>query len=860
MTEETANTEATPSDGEEPAAIARAESLSPGLAQIGWSVLFRAAVADRYIDGELTSDTVPVDALSLPVDVAIKKLFTHFTKCRNPNCQHVPNPLHPYRHMRPEVIKQRRFPVYKVLWTHSKHELVRNVREEILEKHSQLKERLSTVSPMDLNDFQTLLRDQGPMLLASVIWADEFRMPQADTLFRCFVALVTPEKAEAPKIERQPDHIDDEKSYKSKFRNMVRERDRLALEKRTLTSQLESKQREFEKKRKELEDAQKKLGELANTSVKLESKLRDGDLRYRELLRSSEKTSSVADSLRSELRVAQKAWGELEADRAQLALQLANQRRVIENLKLSLAAIPTGPDAVDTFLREEEQRIEIARTISAGGDKLRAEEDWTHHRKVEREFFEWYPRYRQPAPVKLRTKTASRFIALGGADEVGRSCYVVELANHRIMVDCGIKPSSDNDLYPDLTQVDRLDALVLTHAHTDHIGWVPALVQRFPDLAIYCSEATAALLPVMLEDCYQHYSRKMFLRRERAKYIANADPVEEHYYIGNVHEVPSLVINCQFNQEEGLPFGGASLNFYPAGHILGAASVLLKDDSGRRIFFSGDFSSFPQLTIGAADWSDEIGDVDLLVLESTYGGREPHRPQEESRNDLVTFVKKTIEDQGSVILASFGLGRAQELLKLIATRMAEGQLPNVPVYVDGMINRINPIYRRLAHFDIPENTFHEVTGETDRQEVAAVAQTHPSIIVTTSGMMTGGPVLHYARNLLPDARHRIVLTGFQDEGAPSKVLREVTAGRRLITYKDERGDDVQFEAKMPAKHIGLSAHADQPGLLEYASKIRPRQIALVHGEPQAQLALRERLLHIHPGAAVFCGPSDFQCV
>src|SRR5207237_10320979 len=136
--------------------------------------------------------------------------------------------------------------------------------------------------------------------------------------------------------------------------------------------------------------------------------------------------------------------------------------------------------------------------------------------------------------------------------------------------------------------------------------------------------------------------------------------------------------------------------------------------------------------------------------------------------------------------------------------------------------------------------------EAERQEVAISAQTRPSIIITTSGMLTGGPVLLYARHLLPNPRHRIVLTGYQDEGAPSRVLTDVAAGRRIVTYEDERGDEANFDAAMPAEEVGLSAHADQPGLLEYAGKMRPRQIALVHGEWQGQQLLREKLLTIHP--------------
>ena len=182
----------------------------------------------------------------------------------------------------------------------------------------------------------------------------------------------------------------------------------------------------------------------------------------------------------------------------------------------------------------------------------------------------------------------------------------MELGKHRILVDCGIKPNECEDLHPEIERLERVDALILTHAHTDHIGWVPALVRRFPELDIYCSEGTAALIPVMLDDCHQHYMRKMFTQRERAKYIVNAAAVEEKYDAEDVCLVPNLLIKCSFNEEEQLPFGNVSLRFYRAGHILGAASVLIQDPSGRKIFFSGDFSSFPQLTVQAADWPDEL--------------------------------------------------------------------------------------------------------------------------------------------------------------------------------------------------------------------------------------------------------------
>ncbi len=280
----------------------------------------------------------------------------------------------------------------------------------------------------------------------------------------------------------------------------------------------------------------------------------------------------------------------------------------------------------------------------------------------------------QPAPVKIRKKTSLRLVALGGSGEVGRSCYLVELGKYRILVDCGIKPSATEDLHPEIDRLEHIDALILTHAHTDHIGWVPALIHKFGEIDIYCSEGTAALLPVMFEDGYSHYVRRKLAQRELAQRIHNAEVVEDEYDEKDMCDASRFAIRCDFDEVEALPFGDISIRLFRAGHILGAASVLVEDQSGRRIFLSGDFSSFQQLTIPAARWPDDLGEIDLLVLESTYGKRN-HPPLPESRRELISFVREITEvRKGSVILASFGLGRAQELLKLIGTARLQGEL------------------------------------------------------------------------------------------------------------------------------------------------------------------------------------------
>ena len=824
--------------------------LGPSLA------LLRAVFGNRVPSGPLGHETVPIAVLDLPIEVATAELEKHFRKCNKLNCPQVPQPLWVYKRMRPSAIRKGKNLVHKVLWTQPDHELVATVRKQILKKHEELARQISSGDLLRNDCLQEALNGlggDGPRILTAVLWAAEFAGPGAESLFRALVPLATDGSARVvgtvPGIDDRTSAIKaDLRKTKKGRKNAVRIADRAQRELEAINKALDDSKRESEAIRgkygaatEELQRARDHLHELQTTSQRLE--------------RNVQIATKQAEELRRDLRTSRKGYADLDLGRSDLVRQLAEERRRIENLKLRLAAIPTGKDAVRDFLRAEEDRIDTDRTIHSGGAKLRADAEWAAHRKLEKAFFDAYPEYRQPPPVNLRLRNTLRLVTLGGSSEVGRSCYLLELGKHRILVDCGIKPGDSGDLLPALDRLERVDALLLTHAHTDHVGWVPALIRKFPNLDIYCSEGTAALLPIILDDCHQHYSRRMAKRREQAQYIGNAGAVEDEYDRDDVNEVSKHVIKCAFDVAEPLPFGDASVHFYHAGHILGAASILIQDSSGRRVFFSGDFSSFDQLTVAAAAWQPEIGEVDLLVLESTYGGR-THRPLKENRAELISFLNGRIADNGSVILASFGLGRAQELLKLIASARENGELPAVPVYVDGMIRRINPIYRKHADFNLMQGSFTEVSGESDRQLIAFTAKTRPSIIVTTSGMLTGGPVIHYARSLLPDPRHRIVLTGYQDEGAPSKFLRQVVDGRREVRVEDESGELVVFEVAMPAKEVQLSSHADHPGLLEYARLLRPKHIALVHGESVAQERLCDALRQVHPGAVIECGPAE----
>ncbi|MGH8437165.1 MAG: MBL fold metallo-hydrolase [Pseudomonas sp.] len=770
----------------------------------------------------------------------------------------MPPPLVRYRKMRPVTIRKARNDVHKVLWTHADHEFVNRVRKWILDKNEQLAEEISTGELLKgdkLSDALNELGADGPRTLAAVLWASRFNGPHAETLFCSLVPLIVGGVA---RHGAKPDIPADTrpKSSKGEIRNAKKRLKKAGERIKELERDVLTRDRAVQKSRQDLVNAQQQYQALDQETARLNQQLRETNSALQTYKSAAEKGTRINSDLLRDLNQRKEDLRTLGLERSDLARELAIERGRVQRLKLKLESTE-GSEAVSMFLRKEEERKKDKRLISSGADKVRADAELTAHRNLERAFLEAYPQHREPPPAVLRPRAPMRLITLGGSGEVGRSCYLLELGQHRILIDCGIRVSNSDDLHPEIERIDSIDGLILTHAHTDHVGWVPALMRRFPNVGIYCSAATSELLPVMLDDCRRHYVRKTAQARQRARFSRDTRNITEKYEAEDVQRVWKHAVQCNFDVVEGL-FGDIRVTFYRAGHILGAASVLIEDESGRRAFFSGDFASFPQKTVSAASWPVELGEIDLLVLESTYGDR-PHEPLEDSRNKLISLIRDTVEEKkGSVILPSFALGRAQEILSVIAAARDAGGIPaSIPVHVDGMIKDINAIYQRHGEFNLDYQGFNAVDGDSERNEIAFNAQSTPSIIVTTSGMMTGGPVIEYARRLLPDARHRIIFSGFQGEGAPSRaLLTDVGAGPRVAKLLDDNGETIEIRAAVPAEKVGLSSHADQPGLLEYASRMRPKHIALVHGEPVAQRTLRERLLLRHPKAHIECGPPE----
>jgi Cft2 family RNA processing exonuclease len=435
---------------------------------------------------------------------------------------------------------------------------------------------------------------------------------------------------------------------------------------------------------------------------------------------------------------------------------------------------------------------------------------------------------------------------LGGADEVGASGTLVEMGGKRILVDCGIRPSPkarwglEGDQLPDLSLLDRgdgLDAILVTHAHTDHTGALELVTGRYPDIPVYATAPTITLTRVLHQDS----RRIMQTRLEEEGELPLFDDVAVTRLMANFRPVAWRMPVSLGEDLQAI--------FFPAGHIAGASMIGL-ESSAERLLISGDLSISAQRTVDGA--RPPAFNPDALVIESTYGGR-LHANRAVQERLLVKAVSEATEGGGKVLIPAFALGRAQELLLILGEFRRRGELPAAPVWADGMVRAICAAYAGfpdvlpLALQERGAQFFDEAI-----QPVASRAQRNsilwepgPAVIVSSSGMLAGGPALEYARALASSPHNAILLTGYQDEESPGRRLQELAEKGRGTLRLGKNKVDVQCRLGT----YSLSAHADEGQLLSLIETINPAEVLLVHGDQAAraslQSALKERRRRVH---------------
>ena len=428
--------------------------------------------------------------------------------------------------------------------------------------------------------------------------------------------------------------------------------------------------------------------------------------------------------------------------------------------------------------------------------------------------------------------------SLGGAGTVTGSKHLLEADGRRILIDCGLfqglKTLREQNWAPLQVEPSSIDAVVLTHAHLDHSGYLPKLVKDGFRGPILASAATRDVAEIILRDS-GHIQEKDAEQANRYGY-GKHKPALPLYGVHDAERAVERFTPTAFHTSVQLP-GGASLTLRRAGHILGAATAEVTWN-GTKILFSGDLGRYGDATMVDPE---PVAEADYVVVESTYGDR-LHDPQDPTEA-LGEIIERTTARGGTVVIPTFAVGRAQSLLYHIWRLKQAGRIGLTPIYMDSpmAINATDLLCAHLEDHRMPADVCDAACGiATYVRDVDAskklTASPMPKVILSASGMATGGRVLHHIKAFGPDRRNTILFSGFQAAGTRGRSMVE---GAREVKI---HGQWVQVKAEV-ANLPMLSAHADYEEILRWLSGLKrpPRKTFIVHGEPHAADALRVRI-------------------
>jgi metallo-beta-lactamase family protein len=431
---------------------------------------------------------------------------------------------------------------------------------------------------------------------------------------------------------------------------------------------------------------------------------------------------------------------------------------------------------------------------------------------------------------------------LGGAQSVTGSRYLLEVDQSRILVDCGLFQGlkelrlRNRQVFP--VDIDKLDMVVLTHAHLDHTGYLPKLYKDGFIKPIYCTKATRDLAELILLDSGKLQEEEANFARKKG-YSKHSNP-EPLYTMDDAKMVLPYFKSFEYSTSINLT-EQISLKFYDAGHILGSAIAeftIKGDQQEKKIVFSGDLGRYNQPILNDPT---HVEAADILLVESTYGNRS--NPYNHPKDQLSSIVHETLERKGCLLIPAFSVGRTQEIINYLKEMFDDNQIPDVPVFIDSpMAIHATELYKKNAKYhklneDDLSNTrkifeYKNLTYCRDPELSKTINEIQAgAIIISASGMCTGGRILHHLFHRLPRPQDTVLFVGYQAQG---------TRGRRIL---DGEPNIKIFGMNVPVhcqvRHLdGLSAHADREELLHWLKGFvgAPKQTYIVHGEKEVSEA------------------------
>ncbi len=434
--------------------------------------------------------------------------------------------------------------------------------------------------------------------------------------------------------------------------------------------------------------------------------------------------------------------------------------------------------------------------------------------------------------IRERKNEWIRVTYLGSGRQVGRSALLLQTPESRILLDCGIDPASNNsaNAYPYLDvpefNINDLDAVIISHAHLDHSGFLPYLIKYGYKGPIYCTEPTRDVMSLLQLDLIK------IMRSEGREPLYTSDEIKEtvkHTIVLNFDEVTDITPDVR-------------ITLYNSGHILGSSMVHLHIGNGlHNILYTADMKYGQTSLLDPA--VTEFPRLETLLIESTYGGRDSVQSSKEDADArFAEIVMQTIRRGGKVLIPTLGVGRSQEVMLVIEQLVHEGKIKPVPVYIDGMVwdvTAIHTAYPEFLNSRIRKLIFHRnqnpflseifkrVGSKKERQEV--IEHGGPCVIIATSGMLVGGPSVEYLRELASGSKHSMCFVNYQGEGS---LGRRIQRGEREIIFKGSTRSEV-VKINMEVHQVeGFSGHSSRKQLLNFIHKCqpRPKKVIINHGE------------------------------